>query len=67
MGADREFADARAGGDDGAVLLRMLADADRLCASDDAIVAAQCVQLRGRIAALVDILAPTDLRPEDPS
>lgn len=64
MVADRDVANAQS--DEAAILRRMLADADRLCASPDPLVAGQCVQLRGRIAALVHLVAASDLL-DDPS
>jgi len=44
--------------EDHALLRRMLADADRLCASPDALLCGQAAQLRGRIAAMIEITAP---------
>jgi hypothetical protein len=41
------------------ILSRMLADADALCASGDALLVGQYRHLRGRIAALIDITVPT--------
>lgn len=40
------------------ILSRMLADADELCKSGDALLAGQYHHLRGRIAALLDINFP---------
>lgn len=40
------------------ILSRMLADADALCQSGDALLAGQYRHLRGRIAALLDITIP---------
>jgi hypothetical protein len=40
------------------VLSRMLADADELCDSGDALLVGQYRHLRGRIAALIDITMP---------
>jgi hypothetical protein len=44
--------------DAAAILNRMLADAERLCRLTDPLLAGQAAQLRGRIAALVDIASP---------
>jgi hypothetical protein len=43
---------------DYAILSRMLADADDLCGTQDALLAGQYRHLRGRIAALLDLVAP---------
>ncbi len=40
------------------ILSRMLADADDLCGSGDALLVGQYRHLRGRIAALLDITMP---------
>lgn len=40
------------------ILSRMLADADELCGSGDALLVGQYRYLRGRIAALIDITMP---------
>lgn len=42
------------------ILLRMLADADALCGSGDALLVGQYRHLRGRIAALINITMPAD-------
>lgn len=41
--------------DDHAVLMRMLADSDRLCRTSDALLSGQAAQLRGRIRAMLEI------------
>ena len=43
---------------DHVVLTRMLADADWLCRSDDALLSGQYGHLRGRIAALIELTRP---------
>lgn len=40
------------------ILSRMLADADELCRSDDALLVGQYRHLRGRISALVEVTMP---------
>ena len=40
------------------VLTRMLADADRLCQTDDAFMIGQYRHLRGRVAALIEQTRP---------
>jgi hypothetical protein len=40
---------------DHAILARMLADAERLCGTRDALMVGQYKHLRGRIAALIEI------------
>jgi len=45
-------------GRDHRILSRMLADADELCGSGDALLVGQYRHLRGRIAALIDIAMP---------
>lgn len=42
------------------ILSRMLADADVLCASSDALLVGQYRHLRGRIVALLDITIPAN-------
>jgi len=42
------------------ILSRMLAEADELCDTSDALLAGQYRYLRGRIAALLDLTMPTD-------
>lgn len=51
---------AAAPGRDHIVLSRMLADADSLCATRDALLAGQYRYLRGRIAALLELTMPVD-------
>ena len=51
---------ANATGRDYATLSRMLADAETLCATDDALLAGQYRHLRGRIAALLELALPAD-------
>lgn len=41
------------------VLTRMMADADRLCQTDDPFMLGQYRHLRGRVAALVEMTRPT--------
>jgi len=41
------------------ILARMLADAERLCGTRDALMVGQYKHLHGRIAALVEITRPT--------
>ena len=43
------------------ILSRMLADAESLCSTRDALLAGQYRFLRGRIAALVELTMPIDL------
>jgi hypothetical protein len=43
------------------ILSRMLADAESLCSTRDALLAGQYRFLRGRIAALVELTVPIDL------
>jgi len=45
-------------GRDYATLSRMLADADTLCGTNDALLAGQYRHLRGRIAALLELALP---------
>ncbi|MDO8878228.1 MAG: hypothetical protein Q8M24_17180 [Pseudolabrys sp.] len=45
---------------DHATLSRMLADADTLCGTQDALMAGQYRFLRGRIAALLALATPVD-------
>ncbi|HEV2677383.1 MAG TPA: hypothetical protein VGV37_22835 [Aliidongia sp.] len=40
------------------ILTRMLSDAESLCRSQDALLVGQYCHLRGRIAALIDLVAP---------
>jgi hypothetical protein len=40
------------------ILSRMLADADELCRSDDALLVGQYRHLRGRISALIEVTMP---------
>lgn len=47
-------------GRDCATLSRMLADAETLCGTHDALLAGQYRHLRGRIAALLDLTLPVD-------
>ncbi|MGA8653303.1 MAG: hypothetical protein WB677_22300 [Xanthobacteraceae bacterium] len=42
------------------ILSRMLADAESLCSTRDALLAGQYRHLRGRIAALVELTMPLD-------
>jgi hypothetical protein len=42
------------------ILARMLADAETLCGTGDALLVGQYQHLRGRIAALVELTAPID-------
>lgn len=51
---------ADASGRDYATLSRMLADAETLCATNDALLAGQYRHLRGRIAALLELVLPAD-------
>jgi DnaJ-domain-containing protein 1 len=51
---------ADATGRDYATLSRMLADAETLCATNDALLAGQYRHLRGRIAALLALTLPPD-------
>lgn len=44
-----------------AILTRMLADAERLCATQDSLLTGQAAQLRGRIAAMVAVATPPAL------
>jgi hypothetical protein len=44
-----------------AILTRMLADAERLCATQDPLLTGQAAQLRGRIAAMLGIATPPSL------
>ena len=46
---------------DHVILSRMLADAESLCGTRDALLAGQYRFLRGRIAALVELTMPIDL------
>ncbi|AMJ61491.1 hypothetical protein [Bosea sp. PAMC 26642] len=48
--------------DEHAILIRMLADAERLCRTDDPLLCGQAAQLRGRIAAMVEITEPPATR-----
>lgn len=41
-----------------AILTRMLADAEQLCATQDPLLTGQAAQLRGRIAAMVAVATP---------
>lgn len=43
------------------ILVRMLADAERLCAMQDPLLTGQAAQLRGRIGALVTVATPPSL------
>jgi hypothetical protein len=43
-------------------LLRMLADAERLCATTDPLLCGQAAHLRGRIAAMVEITTPPSMQ-----
>ena len=47
------------------ILARMLADADSLCGTRDALLAGQYRYLRGRIAALVELTMPVDREEAD--
>ncbi len=47
------------------ILSRMLADADVLCGSRDALLAGQYRFLRGRIAALIELTTPLDSEKHD--
>lgn len=51
---------ANATGRDYATLSRMLADAETLCGTHDALLAGQYRHLRGRIAALLELALPAD-------
>lgn len=42
------------------ILTRMLSDADSLCHTQDALLVGQYAHLRGRIAALIELMAPGD-------
>jgi hypothetical protein len=42
------------------ILTNMLAEAEALCGTSDALLAGQYQHLRGRIAALVELTAPID-------
>ncbi len=44
------------------ILTRMLAEADELCGTGDALLAGQYRHLRGRIAALLDLTMPVGER-----
>lgn len=44
--------------DEHAILIRMLADAERLCSTTDPLLCGQAAQLRGRIAAMIEITLP---------
>ena len=46
--------------DEGALLLEMLAIADRLAASEDALLAGQYAHLRARVAALIELRSFAD-------
>ena len=46
--------------DEGAILLEMLALADRLAESEDALVTGQYAHLRARIAALIELRSYAD-------
>ena len=59
MRRTQEFADAAVR--DHLILSRMLADAESLCSTRDALLAGQYRFLRGRIAALVELTMPIDL------
>jgi hypothetical protein len=45
-------------GDEHAILIRMFADAERLCRTTDPLLCGQAAQLRGRIAAMIEIATP---------
>lgn len=51
---------AAATGRDHVILSRMLADADSLCATRDALLVGQYRHLRGRIAALLELTLPAE-------
>jgi hypothetical protein len=51
--------------DEHVILARMLADAERLCRTSDPLLVGQAAQLRGRIAALVEIATPSDARHDE--
>lgn len=57
--------DRRMGGEDveHAILIRMLADAERLCETVDPLLSGQAAHLRGRIAAMVEITSPPLVQP----
>jgi hypothetical protein len=42
------------------ILSRMLSDAESLCRTQDALLVGQYCHLRGRIAALVELMAPVE-------
>ncbi|MGO4677332.1 hypothetical protein AB4Z40_31005 [Bosea sp. 2YAB26] len=44
--------------DEHAILIRMRADAERLCRTTDPLLCGQASQLRGRIAAMLEIATP---------
>jgi hypothetical protein len=44
------------------VLKRMMADADKLCRTDDAFMLGQYRHLRGRVAALIEMTRPPRVR-----
>lgn len=56
MGKPEDAADQTAR--DHRILSRMLADADELCGSGDALLVGQYCHLRGRIAALIEVTMP---------
>jgi hypothetical protein len=45
-----------------AILVRMLADAERLCGTVDPLLSGQAAHLRGRIAAMVEITTPPSVQ-----
>jgi hypothetical protein len=47
------------------ILSKMLADAESLCGTRDALLAGQYCFLRGRIAALVELTMPVNLEEQD--
>jgi hypothetical protein len=44
------------------ILKRMMADADKLCRTDDAFMLGQYRHLRGRVAALIEMTRPARVR-----
>lgn len=42
------------------ILSRMLSDAESLCRTQDALLVGQYCHLRGRIAALIELMAPVE-------
>lgn len=56
MGDERRHEGRRE--DDHAILIRMHADAQRLCRTNDPLLCGQAAQLCGRIAAMLEIATP---------